>query len=105
MPIENGCNKYDWGNMMATWEGYCMGGYWWDYEFTIYGGNKDDGSDLVLPNRAPLGECTTNLLGLAAMMVCAEPGVVEEYMWPKGTEECVAGEHEVMVVFENGVDT
>merc|ERR1719471_2088612 len=24
MPIENGCNAYDWGSMLATWDGACM---------------------------------------------------------------------------------
>merc|ERR1719163_910733 len=24
MPIRNTCNKYSWGSMLATWDGYCM---------------------------------------------------------------------------------
>lgn len=24
MPIRNTCNKYSWGSMLATWQGYCM---------------------------------------------------------------------------------
>ena len=23
MPIENGCNNYDWGSMYMAWEGFC----------------------------------------------------------------------------------
>merc|ERR1719433_2643910 len=25
MPIRNECNAYDWGSMLATWDGYCVG--------------------------------------------------------------------------------
>ena len=25
MPIQNGCNNYEWGNMLMTWDNFCMG--------------------------------------------------------------------------------
>merc|ERR1711953_1197774 len=38
---------------------------YWQYVFTVYGGGEN-GEDIDLENRAPLGECTINLLGLTA---------------------------------------
>ena len=46
MPIKNGCNNYDWGNMYVAWEGFC--------EAPKGDGKDDKGDDKPTPSKTKL---------------------------------------------------